>query len=101
MAESPAQRQSDWPAQAANTVESVVGAVRDKTVVPLRTVVRGVVYGLLAAVMGVGVIVLFTAGAVRFVDSYLPGRVWAAHLLLGMIFVAAGLFFWSRRNTKR
>ena len=91
MAGTPVPRQADWPVQAADTVERVVGAVRDKTVVPLRTVVRAVVYGLLVAVMGIAVIVLLTAASVRIVDSYLPGRVWAAYLVIGIPLTAAGL----------
>jgi hypothetical protein len=91
MSGTPVQRQADWPVQAADAVERVVGAVRDKTVVPLRTIARAIVYGLLVAVMGLAVIVLLTAAAVRLVDSYLPNGVWAAYLVIGIPFTAAGL----------
>lgn len=80
----------DWPAQAADTIEKVVGAIRDKTAVPLATVARGLVYGVLAAVMGVTVLILATIGLVRALDAYLPGQVWSAHGLLGGIFIAGG-----------
>ncbi len=93
-------RRDDWPSVAADRVEAVVGSIRDKTVRPLTTVVRGVVYGLIAAVLGVTVIVLLAIAAVRFVDVYLPSGVWAADLLVGMIFTLVGLFLWTKRRRK-
>lgn len=80
----------DWTVQAADTVERVVAGVRDKTATPLTVVARGLVYGLLAAVMGVATLVLVVVGLVRAVDVYLPGEVWSAHLLVGGIFTVVG-----------
>ncbi len=82
----------DWPVQVADSIERVVGAVRDKTARPLTTVARGLVYGLIALVMAIAVLVLVTVGLVRAVDAYLPGEVWSAHLLVGAIFCLAGAF---------
>ncbi|MEO7427847.1 MAG: hypothetical protein ABIY48_00540, partial [Acidimicrobiales bacterium] len=42
----------DWPAQAADTIERVVGSVRDKTTGPAITLARWVVYGTFALVVG-------------------------------------------------
>ncbi len=80
----------DWTVQAADTVERVVGAVRDKTALPLTTVARGLVFGLVVAVMGVSILALVAVGVVRALDAYLPGNVWAAHLVVGGIFCAGG-----------
>lgn len=80
----------DWTVQAADTIERVVGGVRDKTAVPLTTVARAVVFGLLAAVMGTTALIFVAIGLVRFVDVYLPGEVWGAYLLVGGIFTVAG-----------
>ena len=91
---------TDWPAVAADRVESVVGSIRDKTVRPLTVAVRGVVYGLLVAVLGSAVIVLLAIAAVRFVDVYLPSGVWAADLLVGMFFTLAGLLLWTKRRKR-
>ncbi len=94
----------DWAAQAADTIERVVGGVRDKTTRPALTVARGVVYGTFAALVGLAVLVLATIAAVRVLDSYLPDAVvgeqhtWAAHLLIGLVFVIAGGVLWTRRH---
>lgn len=87
----------DWPAETADTIERVVASLRSKTSEPVERVARVLVYGLLAAVLGVAVLVLFTIALVRFVDVYLPGDVWSAHLLVGVLFTLVGLFLWSRR----
>jgi hypothetical protein len=95
---------SDWPAQAADTIERVVGTVRDKTTGPAITVARGVVYGLFALLVGTAVAVMVAISAVRALDVYLPDAVvgeqhtWAAHLVVGAIFSVAGMFLWSRRS---
>ncbi len=76
--------------QAADTVERLVSGLRDKTATPLTVVARAIVYGLLAAVMGVATLVLIVVALVRVVDVYLPGEVWSSHLLLGGIFTVVG-----------
>lgn len=94
---------SDWPAEAADTIERVVGAVRDKTTGPAITVARWVVYGTFALVVGSVVAVMVAIAAVRALDSYLPDawvgeqHTWAAHLIVGAIFALAGMVLWSRR----
>ncbi|MDQ3384702.1 MAG: hypothetical protein M3503_01615 [Actinomycetota bacterium] len=91
---------NDWPAQAADTIERVVGTIRSKTADPVERVARVLVYGLLAAILGIAVLVLFTIAAVRFIDAYLPGEVWSAHLLVGVLFTILGLVLWSQRGSK-
>jgi hypothetical protein len=79
--------------------------VRDKTTGPALTFARAVVYGTFAALVGTACLVLFIAGAVRMLDRYLPDAVfgeehmWAADLILGVVFVIAGAVLWSRRHT--
>jgi hypothetical protein len=95
---------NDWAAQAADTIERVVGNVRDRTTGPALTVARGVVYGTFAALVGLAALVLATIAAVRLVDSYLPDAVfgeehtWAAHLIIGLVFVIIGAVLWLRRH---
>lgn len=91
----------DWTVQVADTIERVVRAVRDKTATPLTTVARGVVFGLIAAVMAVAVLVLVTVGLVRAVDAYLPGQVWSAHLVVGAVFCLVGAVLLGKATTGR
>ena len=94
----------DWTVQATDTIESVVTTIRDKTVVPVTTVARGIVYGLVAGVLGVAALILVTIVLIRFLDVYLPfhphaRRVWVTDAGIGGIFTLAGLFF--LRKAKR
>jgi hypothetical protein len=100
--------QKDWTEQATDTVESLVLSVKEKTTV-LRTIARGIVYGLVITVAAILAMVMVIAGAVRIADVWLLGwagrvnghhRLWIAYLVLGMIFTLAGLFCWSRRTVK-
>jgi hypothetical protein len=95
----------DWAAQAADTIDRVVGSVRDRTTGPALTVARGVVYGMFAVLVGSVCVVLLIVGAVRLLNSYLPDSVfgedhmWASYLILGAVFVIVGGLLWVRRNT--
>jgi hypothetical protein len=96
----------DWPAQAADTIEQVVGTVREKTTGPAITAARGLVYGLFAGVVGVVVAVLFIVMAVRMLDTYLPDawfgeeHMWAAYLVLGVVFLLVAAILWPRRKPR-
>jgi hypothetical protein len=84
----------DWTVQAADTIDRVVTTIRSKTSDPLVGIARWIVFGLLAAVVGSMALVLLAIGAVRALVVYLPvgdDRVWAAQLIVGGIFVVAGL----------
>lgn len=95
---------ADWPAQAADTIERVVGSVRDKTTGPAITVARWVVYGTFALVVGSMVLILLAIASVRLLDVYLPDawvgeeHTWSAHLVTGSLFTLLGAVAWSRRT---
>ena len=98
----------DWTTQATEAVESIVLSVKEKTTVPATTAARGIVYGLVIAALGITAAVCIAIASVRFLTVYLPvgrvnghhHRVWAADLLVGLLFTLAGLFCWSKRSTK-
>jgi hypothetical protein len=87
---------ADWTVQVADTIESVVGSVRAKTAVPLETIARALVYGILLAVMGTAALILSTIVLVRLLSYVLD--VWAVDLILGAIFTLSGLFLWRKRR---
>lgn len=93
-APSPAARGADdWAVQAADTIERVVVGIRDKTAVPLTTVARALVFGLLAATMGLTALIFVVIGVLRAVNVYVTqGEVWGAYLLVGGIFTLGGAF---------
>jgi hypothetical protein len=92
----PATTSADWTVQVADTIESVVGSVRDKTAVPLETVARALVYGIVIATLGVTALVLGTIMAVRLLSYVL--EVWAAYAIIGGLFTLAGMFLWRKRR---
>jgi drug/metabolite transporter (DMT)-like permease len=93
----PTPASEDWAGQAADTVVSVVDAVRDKTTGPILTAARAIVYGLIGLFAVIVALIVTTIALVRIVDVYLPGEVWSAHLLIGSIFTIAGFFVWTKR----
>lgn len=94
----------DWPAQAADTIERVVGTVQDKTTAPATTIARAVVYGTFAALVGSASLVLLIVALVRGLNVALPDSVfgeqhmWAAYLIVGLLFVVVGAVLWRRRH---
>lgn len=89
-----------WPAHAADLVVEVVDKVRDKTATPVLTISRAIVYGTAIVFLAIMAVVLLIVGVVRVINSYLPGDVWATYLLLGALFLGAGLLVWSTRRPK-
>jgi len=85
----------DWTDRAADVVEQAVVLVRDRTVLPAQRAAKAVVYGLLAAFFATTAAVLL--GILLFRVLTIPLPVWAAWMVLGGIFVVAGVFCWSRR----
>lgn len=85
-----------WPAQVADLVESVVGAVRDKGVRPATVVAKALVYGPLAALAGLSIVVLLAVGVVRALNQ-IPGfQDWISLAAVGGFFTVIGLFFLGR-----
>ena len=90
----------EWAVGALDKLDEVIAKVRSTTTERLVKVARLVVYGLLAAIMGVTALVLAVIAAVRALDELIPGAVWSAYLPLGAIFTAAGAFLWSKKTVK-
>jgi len=94
---------ADWPNEAADLIVRAVGQVRDKTTGPALTAARGLVYGLVALLLGATIAVLLAIASVRALDEAIEGAVgsretWAAHAVVGAVFSVAGLVLWSKRR---
>jgi hypothetical protein len=89
----------DWASQTTESIVRVVGQVRDRTTLPLLTASRGIVFGLLAAIVGVAALVLFLVLTLRVLDIVLPRGVWLAYLVLGIVFVIAGAVLMRLRRS--
>ncbi|MDQ3543126.1 MAG: hypothetical protein M3431_04580 [Actinomycetota bacterium] len=93
----------NWAADLADTVERVVGSVRDKTTKPLVTATRAVVYGMFAGILGIAALILALAVATRGLQALLDiplrrsASVYISYLIVGGIFSLAGVFVLSKR----
>ncbi len=93
----------NWAPDLADTVERLVGTVREKATRPAVHTARGVVFGTLAAILGLAAVVLLLVGATRGVQSLLvlgvswPVAVYLSYFIVGGILCAVGLFLLSRR----
>jgi phage-related minor tail protein len=88
---------AEWPAQAADTIVETIGKVRDKTTKPAIVAARALVYGLLAAMVGLAAFALFLIGLVR-VLSYLPGNIWTVYAGFAAVFVLGGILMLRKAN---
>ena len=89
----------NWPAQAADTIVGAVDTVRQKTTGPIQTAARGLVYGIVAVVLGTMVAVLLIVGSIRLLDAIQPwGNVWLPYLQLSLIFLIVGSLVFRRRR---
>jgi drug/metabolite transporter (DMT)-like permease len=89
----------DWAAQTADTIERYVGTARSKTTEPVERVARILVYGLVAAILGVATLALLMIVVIRVLDIAIPGEVWSAYFVAGGIFTFAGLLLWRKRSS--
>jgi hypothetical protein len=90
---------ADWTTDAVDTLEQLVGTVRDKTVVPAQRASRAVVFGVLVGFFVLVAVVMLAVALFR-VLVVLVGDVWLAYLILGGIFVIVGGFVWTLRFTR-
>jgi hypothetical protein len=95
----------DWSAEVAGRIESTVALVRDKTTVPATLVARGVVFGVVAGVLGAAALFLVVVALIRLLDLYLPfhpvgRRVWVVDGAAAAIFLLSGAFLWRKRRPK-
>jgi hypothetical protein len=91
---------AEWAVGALDKLDGVIAKVRSATTERAVKIGRIVVYGLLAAIMGLTALVLGVIAAVRALDRLIPGPVWSAYLPLGAIFAVAGAFLWSKKTPK-
>jgi hypothetical protein len=83
--------------RALDTIDSVVATVNDKAVRPAIVAARGIVFGVIIAVVGITVVIMFAIGFIR-VTTIAGHRIWASYLILGLIFSAIGAVLYSRRG---
>ncbi|MFM7062239.1 MAG: hypothetical protein ACKO04_01925 [Actinomycetes bacterium] len=89
--------QADWADQVTDLIVDTVDKVRDRTTGPILEVSKGIVHGVVALLILTPILVLFFAGAIRLLNWAIPGDVWIAYAVLGVLLLLLGSFLWSRR----
>ncbi len=80
--------------RALDAVDTVVATVNDKAVRPAIVAARGIVFGVVIAVVAVTVFVLFCVGFIR-VTTIAGHRIWASYIVLGLLFSAVGAVLYA------
>ena len=81
---------ANWPVQAADTIAETIGKVRDKTTKPAITASRGLVYGLLALIVGTIAAILLLILVVRIYANYSPFGIWLLYTVLAVVMIGFG-----------
>ncbi len=90
---------NDLPTRGTDLVDTLVVLLRDKTVRPLTLATRAIVFGVIIFAASIVTVVLVSITLIRLLTVYVfDGRVWLSDLVVGVIFVAAGLVAWSQRG---
>jgi hypothetical protein len=94
----------NWAPDLADQITEFIGNIRHRTTDNAVKVVRGVVFGLLAAILGIVAIVLLIVGLTRGLQAlYDLGTSWEravylSYFTLGGIFTLIGLFLMMKRS---
>jgi hypothetical protein len=83
--------------RALETIDTVVATVNDKAIRPAIVAARGIVFGVIIAVVAITVVVLFCVGFIRL-TTIAGHKIWASYLVLGFLFCAGGALLYSRRG---
>lgn len=94
----------ELPSKIVDRIDQVVGLIRDRTTKPLVAIVRGIVFGLMALVGILFIVVVGLIALVRGLHSLFDiwwsreVAVWVTYLLLAAVFGAIGALLMRRRR---
>ena len=88
----------DWTTDLLDRLDHYIDVVRSNTTDRLVRIARLVVFGVIALIAGTMAGLLALIALIRVLDVLLPQEVWLPYVILGAIFLIAGLFLWSKRT---
>lgn len=96
----------NWAPQLADTVDRYVGLVRDKATTKVVVLVRALVFGLVISLTAIATIVLSVILGTKLLQRIVnlgglvdrDSSVWVSYVLVGGLFVLAGLFLFTKRS---
>src|SRR6478609_6881041 len=96
----------NWAPQVADTIERIVGQVRDRTTRPVILAARAIVFGLLAAILGLFALIILIVGLMRGFQAILEWpfshetAVWLSYVIVGGLFFLTGALMMAKRVPK-
>lgn len=99
--------EADWEVRATLKIVETVEKVRDQTAGRAVKAARIVLLVLFAVSLGTLAVIIALIGSVRALDNYLPNAVfgethtWAAHSLIGLVFILAGVVVLATKARRR
>ena len=93
-----AQEGKDWTTDILDRLDHYIAVVRSNTTDRLVKVARLVVFGVIALILGSMAGIVALIALIRILDVVLPREVWLPYVVLGAIFLGAGLFLWSKKT---
>ena len=94
----------NWPRETTDTIVQLVGSVRDQTTTKVVYAARGIVFGLIAVIVGSFTAVLAIIGLLRGLQALFdlgvstPRAVYLSYFAVGGIFCLVGAFLFRKRN---
>lgn len=93
-----AQEDADWTKDLLDRLDHYIDVVRSNTTDRLVKVARVLVFGVIALILGTMAGIIALIMLIRVLDIVLPREVWLPYMVLGAIFLVAGLFAWSKKT---
>ena len=93
-----------WASRTVDAIERIVAFVRDRTTRPAVEIVRALIFGSMAIVGAIFVLIVLVIGGIRAMNSLLDiwwsrdTAVWASYLIIGALFCVAGMLLMRRRH---
>ncbi len=94
----------NWAADTTDTVVRVVGTVREQTTTKAVMAARALVFGIIAAFLGLFILVVTITMSMRGLQALLdlavphPRSVYLSYFIVGGILCIVGLFLFKKRN---
>jgi hypothetical protein len=90
----------DWITTLLGKLETGVGVVRETATNRVIGIMRTVMYGLMAVIIGMFALVLLAVMGVRLLFVATGHRAWAAHGIVGVLLLIIGFLLLRRRHPK-
>ena len=94
----------NWATETTDTVVRVVDQVRNQTTTKVVYAARGLVFGLIAAILGLFIVVVALVGFMRGLQTLLEfamswdQAVYASYFIVGGVLTLIGLILFTKRN---